>query len=64
MDTLKTVLKEQGRSQVWLARNINVNRVSLNYWINNKRIMPDKYKSIIAQLLGFPESILFPDGKN
>lgn len=63
MKIIKTILKEQGRSQVWLARRINVNPITVYHWTAERRKIPVKFKPLIAQLLGFPENILFPDGK-
>ena len=56
------VMIEQGRTQVWLAEKLQVNPVTVNHWWNNRRPMPDEIKPEIAQLLGYLESILFPDG--
>ena len=55
-------MKEQGRTQVWLADKLKVDPVTVNHWYKQRRPMPDEIKPEIAQLLGYLVSILFPDG--
>lgn len=51
------ILKEQGRSQVWLCsqlaeNGIFVSRVSVNYWVNNHRQPSGDALIVIADILG------------
>lgn len=53
MDAIKRILKEQGRSQVWLAKEIGVSPMILNHWLNKRRVMPPKYKSRVSEAIGW-----------
>ena len=36
MNKLKTVLKKQGRSQLWLANQMDITKSTMSTWCNNR----------------------------
>lgn len=53
-----TVLREQGRSQVWLASQLNVTPWLLNHWLAGRRNPPADLYVRIARILGVPGWVL------
>ena len=53
MEEIKRILKEQGRSQVWLAKEIGVSPMTLNHWLNKRRVMPQEYKYRVSEAIGW-----------
>jgi len=51
MNKIKQILLEQGRSQVWLAKQLRVEKNIVNRYCNNKTQPSLKKLSIIAILL-------------
>lgn len=61
IDPLRAVLYEQGRSLVWLARNVGVSRQVIYLWAWGEKRVPAWRAREIERLLGVPASQLFPN---
>jgi putative transcriptional regulator len=48
---LKDILDEQGRSQAWLAKQVNVYDKTLRNWVNGKNHPPANKLFEIAEIL-------------
>jgi len=51
METLKEKVKKSGLKQIYIANKIGITKEHLNYMLNGKREMEDKYKIEILNLI-------------
>jgi len=63
IQNIKTALKHQERNGAWLSRRLGVDRTTVHCWLQYKKNMPTKYCKPIADALGIPKGILFPNGE-
>lgn len=52
MNRIKEILKEQGRSQVWLAEKLDMSYLAVTRYCNNKRQPNLDVLNKIAKILG------------
>ncbi|MBN2485404.1 MAG: helix-turn-helix transcriptional regulator [Bacteroidales bacterium] len=52
MNRIKEILKEQGRSQVWLAEKLDMSYLAVTRYCNNKRQPNLDVLNKIAEILG------------
>tara|TARA_Y100001938_G_scaffold7855_2_gene9616 strand:- start:3738 stop:3941 length:204 start_codon:yes stop_codon:yes gene_type:complete len=50
--TIKTLLKQEERSQAWLSRKLGVTPASMSYWLNGKVQPKESVLQRIADILG------------
>lgn len=53
-EIVKEILREQGRSQMWLARQLKCSAQQLNHWLVERRPPPPDLWESIARILGVP----------
>jgi transcriptional regulator with XRE-family HTH domain len=51
MNRIKLILKEQGRTQIWLAQKLNMSTVNVSNYCNNKVQPPLDVLNQIAAIL-------------
>lgn len=49
-----------GKSQSWLARELNVDRATVNRWVRGNSGPSDEFKLDISRVLGVAPMTLFP----
>jgi hypothetical protein len=49
---LKSIMKEQGRRQSWLANTLALSEATISYWLSGAKPVPDVYTKLIARMLG------------
>lgn len=59
MTQLKRAIEDQGRRQVWVAKQIGVDPQRLHRWVQGQGQVPDKYKVKLSKLLKVPVQKLF-----
>ena len=64
MNTIKQILKEQGRTQTWLAKKLNKSYVMVTNYCNNKAQPSIDTLYQIAELLNVDVRILLKSNKN
>lgn len=57
---VKNILAEQGRTQRWLARRINMDETLVSRILNGHRPPNAAFISAVCRELALPESMLFP----
>lgn len=57
---VEQVLKQQGRSMSWLARQADVDQSYAWRMLRGERPLTDDFKAAAVRALGVPESFLFP----
>ena len=50
--TIKTLLKQEERSQAWLSRKLGVTPAAMSYWLNGKVQPKESVLQRIADILG------------
>lgn len=68
MDIVRETLREQGRTQVWMAERLGLNKMTLNRYLRGRRPTPPAIARRACELLGLPPSIvqhadISPDGE-
>lgn len=53
------VLKSQGRSVAWFARQLGISHSLVYRWADGSRTPTDTHRRRAAEVLGIPESLLF-----
>ncbi len=64
MNTIKQILKEQGRTQTWLAKKLDKSYVMVTNYCNNKAQPSIETLYQIAELLNVDVRILLKPNKN
>ena len=58
---LTATLETQGRSARWLAKRVGVSPAYITRVIQGERTASSEFKGKVAEALGVPESLLFPE---
>ena len=58
---LTATLKTQGRSARWLAKRVGVSPAYITRVINGERPASPEFKAKVAEALGVPGHLLFPE---
>ncbi len=48
---LKSILKDKGIKQVWVADKLKVKKAQVNQWVNDVYPIPEKYKVELKHIL-------------